>query len=116
MCFAPISVGSLAAIVASCEVLASSSACLCGAETAIPPPTQSGVLASVVHPTAPAQIGIAKIEILQKSFNFSNKMLLQLKNIRKYFPVKGGFFQSAAGYVKAVDGVDLVISPGENQE
>lgn len=41
-------------------------------------------------------------------------MLLELKNIRKYFPVKGGFFGTTGDHVKAVDGVDLSIKPGEN--
>lgn len=41
-------------------------------------------------------------------------MLLELKNIKKHFPVKGGFFGAAGGYVKAVDGIDLDVRPGEN--
>ena len=41
-------------------------------------------------------------------------MLLELKNIKKYFPVKGGFFGSTGGTVKAVNGIDLVLRSGEN--
>jgi len=41
-------------------------------------------------------------------------MLLELKNIKKYFPVKGGFFGSTGGTVKAVNGIDLVVRSGEN--
>jgi len=41
-------------------------------------------------------------------------MLLELKNIKKYFPVKKGFFGSTGGTVKAVDGIDLTVNPGEN--
>ncbi len=41
-------------------------------------------------------------------------MLLELKNIKKYFPIKGGFFGSTGGYVKAVNGIDLEVHPGEN--
>jgi ABC-type oligopeptide transport system ATPase subunit len=41
-------------------------------------------------------------------------MLLQLHNIKKYFPKKGGFFGAAGDDVKAVNGVDLSIRPGEN--
>lgn len=41
-------------------------------------------------------------------------MLLELKNIKKYFPIKGGFFGSTGGYVKAVNGIDLTVRPGEN--
>jgi len=41
-------------------------------------------------------------------------MLLELKNIKKYFPIKGGFFGLTGGYVKAVNGIDLTVNPGEN--
>jgi len=41
-------------------------------------------------------------------------MLLQLHNIKKYFPIKGGFFGTTGNYVKAVNGVDLTVRPGEN--
>jgi len=41
-------------------------------------------------------------------------MLLELKNIKKYFPIKGGFFGSTGGHVKAVNGIDLTVHPGEN--
>ncbi len=41
-------------------------------------------------------------------------MLLELKNIRKSFPVKGGFLSRPRSFVRAVDGVDLTLAPGEN--
>jgi len=41
-------------------------------------------------------------------------MLLELRNIKKYFPIKGGFFGSTGGYVKAVNGIDLTVHSGEN--
>jgi len=41
-------------------------------------------------------------------------MLLELKNIKKYFPIKGGFFGSTGGHVKAVNGIDLIVRSGEN--
>lgn len=41
-------------------------------------------------------------------------MLLELKNIKKYFPIKGGFFGGKGNTVKAVDGIDLSIRPGKN--
>jgi len=41
-------------------------------------------------------------------------MLLELKNIKKYFPVKGGFFGSTGDTVKAVNGIDLTVPSGEN--
>ncbi|MBI3618330.1 MAG: ABC transporter ATP-binding protein [Candidatus Omnitrophica bacterium] len=41
-------------------------------------------------------------------------MLLELKNIKKSFPVTGGFFSRPRSFVRAVDGVDLALAPGEN--
>jgi oligopeptide transport system ATP-binding protein len=40
--------------------------------------------------------------------------LLQVKGLKKYFPIKGGLFRRHVGYVKAVDGVDLDIEPGQS--
>jgi oligopeptide/dipeptide ABC transporter ATP-binding protein len=40
--------------------------------------------------------------------------LLELKDLQKYFPVKtGSLLRPKTGWVKAVDGVDLTIFPGE---
>ena len=39
--------------------------------------------------------------------------LVEVKNIKKYFPIKGGFFQKTIANVKAVDGVSLYIKRGE---
>jgi len=41
------------------------------------------------------------------------KPLLQLKGLKKHFPVKGGVFLRAQAQLKAVDGVDLTVYPGE---
>ena len=41
-------------------------------------------------------------------------MLLELKNIRKSFPVKGGLLSRPRSFVQAVNGVDLALAPGEN--
>ena len=41
-------------------------------------------------------------------------MLLELKNIKKFFPVSGGFLAKPQSFVRAVDGVDLALAPGEN--
>jgi oligopeptide transport system ATP-binding protein len=39
--------------------------------------------------------------------------LLEIKNLKKYFPVGGGLFSRRKGEVRAVDGVDLVVNEGE---
>jgi oligopeptide transport system ATP-binding protein len=43
----------------------------------------------------------------------NNGELVVLKDIKKHFPIKGGFLSKVTGYVKAVDGVDLSIFKGE---
>jgi len=40
--------------------------------------------------------------------------LLELKNIKKYFPVKRGFSKRITGFVRAVDNIDLTLQKGEN--
>jgi oligopeptide/dipeptide ABC transporter ATP-binding protein len=39
--------------------------------------------------------------------------LIEVKNLKKYFPIKGGIFSRTVEYVKAVDGVDISIKKGE---
>ncbi len=41
------------------------------------------------------------------------EFLLEVKGLKKWFPVKGGLLQRTGGHVKAVDGVDLKIRYGE---
>lgn len=38
--------------------------------------------------------------------------LLKVNNLKKYFPVKGGFFRRVVGYVRAVDGVSFKLNKG----
>jgi len=42
-----------------------------------------------------------------------DNVLLEVKDLKKYFPIRKGFFKSLAGYVKAVDGVNFFIREGE---
>ena len=42
-----------------------------------------------------------------------NTKLLEVKNLRKYFPIQKGVFQRTVGYVKAVDGVSFDVHRGE---
>ena len=43
----------------------------------------------------------------------SDNVLLEVKNLRKYFPVKKGIFRRTVAHVKAVDGIDFFINHGE---
>jgi len=40
--------------------------------------------------------------------------LLEVKNLKKYFPIKGGIFSKAVGYIYAVDGVSFFLNKGES--
>ena len=37
--------------------------------------------------------------------------LLQVRGLKKYFPIKAGFFNKIVGQVKAVDGVTFDLYP-----
>lgn len=39
--------------------------------------------------------------------------LLEVKDLKKYFPIRKGLFRNVHGHVKAVDGVSFAIPPGE---
>ena len=43
----------------------------------------------------------------------SADVLLEVKDLKKYFPIRKGLFSRVVGHVKAVDGVDLFINRGE---
>jgi len=45
--------------------------------------------------------------------NSDNPVLLQVQQLKKYFPIQRGLFKHTVGYVKAVDGVSLFIRQGE---
>ena len=42
-----------------------------------------------------------------------NEFILQVHDLRKYFPVRKGLFRRVIGHVKAVDGITLAIQKGE---
>jgi len=42
------------------------------------------------------------------------ELLLEVKNLKKYFPIKGGIFSKPIGYVQAVDGVSFSLNRGES--
>jgi len=43
----------------------------------------------------------------------SDDILLDVKNLKKHFPITGGLLRKVVGYVKAVDGVSFYIKKGE---
>ena len=42
----------------------------------------------------------------------STENILEVKNLKKYFPIKGGFFGGVTGQVKAVDDVSFTLKRG----
>jgi len=42
-----------------------------------------------------------------------SEAILQVENLKKYFPIKGGIMQKTVGNVKAVDGISFSINKGE---
>ena len=47
-----------------------------------------------------------------ENIKFTNP-IIEVKNLKKYFPIQKGFFKKTVGYVKAVDNVDMYINEGE---
>ncbi len=43
----------------------------------------------------------------------SENTLVQVKNLKKYFPIRSGFFGRVTGQVKAVDGINFTIEKGK---
>ena len=43
----------------------------------------------------------------------TREVILDVKGLKKHFPIRKGFLQKTIGYTKAVDGVDLFIREGE---
>ena len=39
--------------------------------------------------------------------------MVDVRNLKKYFPVKGGFIQHTLGYVQAVDDISFTIQRGK---
>lgn len=43
----------------------------------------------------------------------SSSYILEVHNLKKYFPIKAGFFQRTVGQIKAVNGVSFYVKKGE---
>lgn len=39
--------------------------------------------------------------------------LLEIRNLKKHYPIKKGLFSKQVGAVKAVDGINLTVQQGE---
>ncbi len=39
--------------------------------------------------------------------------ILEITGLKKYFPVRKGFWQKTIGWIRAVDGIDLILPPGQ---
>lgn len=56
----------------------------------------------------PENVGIEDCTMISAS-PLSNQDILRVEGLKKYFPVRRGFFQNVIGWIKAVDGVELSI-------
>ncbi len=68
------------------------------------------------HPKHPYTQALLRDIIFQKENEERTKAsepLLEVENLKVYFPVKKGLFQRTVGYVKAVDGITLSIDKGK---
>ena len=45
--------------------------------------------------------------------NHNGKYIVEVKNLKQYFPIKAGLMQRVVGYVKAVDGISFKIERGK---
>jgi len=43
-----------------------------------------------------------------------SEVILEVRNLKKHFPVRGGLFQRRIGSIKAVDGIDLRVEQGQS--
>lgn len=52
------------------------------------------------------------LEKMKNGVSDSNENLLEVYNLKKYFPIKGSVLSRAKGFVKAIDGIDFKIKRG----
>jgi len=50
---------------------------------------------------------------MEKGLNNTDEHLLDIRGLKKYFPVKKGVFRKTVGWVQAVDGASLYVNKGE---
>lgn len=54
-----------------------------------------------------------KTRVEKQTEIFKKNPLLKIKNLKTFFPIKGGFFGGISNYVKAVNNVSFDVYPGE---
>ncbi|MBM3211164.1 dipeptide ABC transporter ATP-binding protein [Candidatus Poribacteria bacterium] len=59
-----------------------------------------------------SQIDSAPVELKLQDKSVEERPIIQAKGLKVYFDIKKGLFKRTAGYIKAVDGVDISISKG----
>ena len=57
--------------------------------------------------------GMVEIEVRTSGSTQGEQMILRVQNLKKYFPVRRGFFQKIAGWLQAVDDVSFEIEQGK---
>jgi oligopeptide/dipeptide ABC transporter ATP-binding protein len=57
--------------------------------------------------------GTPKEELRMSNQSNHTEILLDIKNIKKYYPIQAGLFRRTIGHVKAVDDVSLYVKRGE---
>lgn len=50
---------------------------------------------------------------VRKEQRDAKENILEVKNLKTYYPIKGGFFRRTVGHVKAVDDISFNIKKGE---
>jgi oligopeptide transport system ATP-binding protein len=58
-------------------------------------------------------MSIAPFNVQEEQETKTNEVLLSVRNVKKYFPVKGGLFDRAVAHVKAVDDISFDLYRGE---
>ena len=51
--------------------------------------------------------------LTRKNSKAEKDILIEVQNLKTYYPIKGGFFRRTVGYVKAVDDISFEIRKGE---
>lgn len=68
---------------------------------------------AITQATQPPQTSIAERERTGEASTVSDKLLLDVQQVKVHFPIRSGLLQRTSGYVYAVDGVSLQIRTGK---